>query len=169
MAAWELLPLDHVLDLLRGSDLLVCLDWKQPVMDPALASSLRAHRLIERTLVSSRAPAALADIKRQCPTLRVGMSVRRINDEAHAWEADAVMVDHESGSAEAVRQLQDRGIRVYLWTVADGQAFEQVWGWRPDGIMSDALEDHLALRQRLQSRRWSSSSSTGRSSGSPSG
>ena len=51
-------------------------------------------------------------------------------------------------SAEVVARLHDAGLRVFAWTVNNRHRAEELLEWGVDGLISDDVDLHTALRHR---------------------
>ncbi|HWK30288.1 MAG TPA: glycerophosphodiester phosphodiesterase [Solirubrobacter sp.] len=124
-------------------------DLKLPGYEARAVDALRAHGLIERSLVSSNWMRSLVVIRALEPSLRLGWSVPRLrSDPTTAWltklpayagaaylrtklprsarahiaagRADAVMAHWRLVTARLVREVTRAGGELYVWTVDDG-------------------------------------------------
>lgn len=159
----RLARVEAVLDLLRGTRALVCVDWKGARPEPRIGRLVACHGLAQSAIVCSTEPAALACLKEEYPGVAAGLSVggrplaldrvatvgQVIAARVRACGADAAMVQHRLVSAEVVAALRRAGMGVFAWTAGDRPTFEAFWSLSPDGIMSDAFEEHRRIGRRL--------------------
>jgi glycerophosphoryl diester phosphodiesterase len=146
---------EELLDLVREADTFVVFDWKSVGAEARIARLLHDRGLAERTLVSSVYPAALAALGNERPRLRTGLSfpadayggmpdlvetMALLLDDAGAA---AALVDHRLASPAVLGPLRERGLDLFLWTAADTAQYHALRERRPDGIMTDAIEDVL--------------------------
>jgi glycerophosphoryl diester phosphodiesterase len=121
-------------------------DLKATGYELAVLDALRAHRLLERTLVSTTYPASLALIRAHEPALRLGWSVPRLQHDPfrsrflapfagaglpiaraalparaataiRAGYCDALMAQWRFVTPKLVRSVRDAGGELYVWTV----------------------------------------------------
>ncbi len=137
-------PVEPFLDLVAGSDVLLNLDWKGTGKEELVARLLDERGLVERTIVSSEEAAALALLKRALPGVTTGLSVETGGIPALPESVDAVMLYHRVASTEVTEAIRAAGRGLFLWTVTDPAGFAALLRYGPDGIATDALEEHLA-------------------------
>lgn len=121
-------------------------DLKIPGYEMRVVEALRAHGLVERSLVSSTYPESLARIRAHEPRLRLGWSVPRARRDytasrlyvapalaallvfrrilpgrasaaLRAGRCDALMVHWRLVTAQLVRSVGEAGGELYVWTV----------------------------------------------------
>mgnify|MGYP003701699749 CR=1 FL=1 len=61
------------------------------------------------------------------------------------YAADAVMLEQSLASSAILGSLRERGAGIFVWTAKDADTLARLADLAPDGIMSDALGDHLSL------------------------
>ena len=163
----EVLRIEAALGLFSDSDVMLCLDWKGAGDITAVGGLVERYHLTDRTIVSSSEPAAVARLKGRYPGLAAGLSLNgwgprlqaaggaadRIVESVAGCAADAAMLQHRLGSTEVLAALRAVGVGIFLWTAEDRAALESLWRRSPDGIMSDVVEDHRALRARTCAHR----------------
>ena len=147
------------LDLVRAADAFLCLDWKGFGDESGVVRLIDEFRLRDRTIVSSSHSGAVARIKEERPGLVTGLSfpalgrcddqsllerAQRVAGRVRAAGADAAMLELSLASEAMLGLLRERAAGVFLWTAKKTDAFSTLAGLTPDGIMSDAVEDHLA-------------------------
>jgi glycerophosphoryl diester phosphodiesterase len=154
---------EAALELVRGTEALVCVDWKGVRPEPAIGRLVESYGLVETTIMCSAEPAVVADVKRTHPAMAAGLSIggsplsldrartigQAIAARVRACGADAAMVEHRLASSGVVGALREEGRGVFLWTAVDRPSFETSWRLSPDGIMSDALVEHRLIAKRL--------------------
>jgi len=125
-------------------------DLKLPGYEERVVEALRAHGLIERTLVSTMFMRSLVELRQLEPGLRLGWSVPRIGRDyaASVWlkvpaygavlylrrrvvraarrhlaagRCDAVMANWRLVSPALVRAVRAEGGELYVWTVDDAR------------------------------------------------
>jgi glycerophosphoryl diester phosphodiesterase len=128
--------------------------------------ALRNHDLLERSLVSSLDPAALRDLRRYEPTLRVGLAYpedrhglagrrtfapllagglaamkltlpRLIGRWLERAAASAAVVHRQLVTPSLIRVCHHRGAAVWAWTVNDPAEAGSLVEWGADAIISD--------------------------------
>ena len=154
----ELMPVETALDLIRPANTFLCLDWKGRGDEAKVVQRINEFGLGERTIVSSLKSEALAEIKDRRPDLLTGLSFRsrsrvqsgfavapgdHIIDRVRAARADAAMLERGLASATMVTALRESGTGIFVWIAEDAHTFASLAGLGPDGIMSDAVHDHL--------------------------
>jgi glycerophosphoryl diester phosphodiesterase len=130
------------------ADVRLDVDLKLPGYEDRVVDALRAHGLIERTLVSTMFMRSLVRLRELEPDLRLGWSVPRIKSgwaaspivavpgyglllylrrrvvraaRAHlaAGRCDAVMSHHRLVTPALVKAVREEGGELYVWTVDD--------------------------------------------------
>jgi len=116
----------------RFSDVELNMDVKHVGCEPALLDHLRRASVLQRTLISSQLPGVLDRVRALEPRARVGISVGgRIARWSHRWRDwravalagihsgrwDALMAQHKLVDGGLVSDVNDRGGRLYAWTV----------------------------------------------------
>ncbi len=107
-------------------------DLKHVGCEAALLDHLRRASLLERTLISSQVPAVLDGVRALEPQARLGISIggrlARVNRRWRDWRAGAlaglqtgrwevVMAQHKLVDGRLLGDVNDRGGRLYAWTV----------------------------------------------------
>jgi glycerophosphoryl diester phosphodiesterase len=145
------LELDAGLEHLASApfaDVRLDVDLKLPGYEDRVVAALRAHGLLERTLVSTMFMRSLVRLRELEPSLRLGWSVPRIKSgwaaspvvavpgygvllylrrrvvraaRAHlaAGRCDAVMAHHRLVTSALVKAVREEGGELYVWTVDD--------------------------------------------------
>jgi glycerophosphoryl diester phosphodiesterase len=158
--------LDEALEYLAASRAGAHVDLKQRGLEAGVADALRRHGLVERSIVSSLDHAALRDLRRHEPRLRVGLSypedrygIARYRTAAPAialamrglrrllprvivrWLARAgasAAVLHESlVSPVVVERCHAVDAAVWAWTVNDPETAKRLENWGADAIITD--------------------------------
>lgn len=169
----QLLPesprLDQALALFAraaGPDTLLDLDLKDPGVEPVLLQMMRAHRLVERTLVTSFYPEVLRSVRQVEPAVttglaypndRFGMSGRaafapfigpglgvlrrilpvRIGGMLGAGLADAAMLHHALVTPKVVTRCHAAGAAVFAWTIETRDDLRRVVDAGADGAIAN--------------------------------
>jgi glycerophosphoryl diester phosphodiesterase len=123
----------------RFADIGLNLDVKHVGCEPALLDELRAAGLLERTLISSQVPAVLDRVRALEPRAHTGISiggrVARLSRRWNGWRAqvlaglatrrwDALMAQHRLVDASLIEAVDERGGRLYAWTVNQRPAID---------------------------------------------
>jgi glycerophosphoryl diester phosphodiesterase len=121
----------------RFRDVELNVDLKHVGCEAALIEGLRQASLLDRTLISSQVPEVLDRMRAHEPRARVAISIggrlarfsRRWRDwragalsGLHAGRWDALMAQHRLVDDALLREVVDRGGRLYAWTVNDRAA-----------------------------------------------
>jgi glycerophosphoryl diester phosphodiesterase len=167
--------LDEALDLLAGAGVGAHVDLKERGLEERVAAALVQHELLERSLVSSLDWAALRDLRRHEPALRVGLSYpedryglagrrpfapllaaglgamkRALPRVVGRWleraAASAAVVHRQLVTPALVRVCHERSAAVWAWTVNDEFEAARLVAWGADAIITD---DPRILGQRL--------------------
>ena len=154
----KLMPVETALDLIRPANAFLCLDWKGYGDEAGVVRRIGEFGLGERTIVSSLQLGALAEIKDRRPNLLTGLSFRaalgaddrlatapreRIVDRMRAARADAAMLERGLASPTMMTALRESGAGIFVWIAEDAHTFASLVDLGPDGIMSDAVHEHL--------------------------
>lgn len=160
MAAGRLVPAQCGLDLVRSSNAFLCLDWKGCGDEARVTRLIDEFGMRDRTIVSSAHPGSLARIKEERPDLPTGLSFpagagsddqpssaqcRLVGRRMLDARADAAMLELSLASPAMFDSLRREGSGVFVWTARDARTFAALADLAPDGIMSDAVEEHLSL------------------------
>ena len=154
----ELTSVETALDLIRPANMFLCLDWKGSGDEAKVVRRINEFGLGERTIVSSLQSDALKEIKDGRPNLLTGLSFPRslgaysgftvasgdhIIDRVRAARADAAMLERSLASATMVTALRESGAGIFVWIAEDAHTLASLADLGPDGIMSDAVHEHL--------------------------
>ena len=162
----ERATLDEALDYLASPRVAAHLDLKQRGLEARIADALRAHGLVDRSIVSSLDHAALRDLRRHEPRLLVGLSypedrygvsryrasgpliavglaaLRRTLPRVIArWlqraGASAAVLHHALVTPAVVARCHEAGAAVWAWTVNDPATAARLEGYGLDAIITD--------------------------------
>ncbi len=157
---------DEALELLGREGVGAHIDLKQRGLEEGVAAAVRRHGLVERCLVSSLDWAALRDLRRHEPGIRVGLSYpedryglsgRRTFGPllagglvAMKWalpklirrwldraDAAAAVLHRQLVTPSLIRVCHARSTAVWAWTVNDPAEAARLAGWGADAIISD--------------------------------
>ena len=158
--------LDEALDYLAPAGVGAHVDLKQRGLEARIGDALRAHGVLDRSMVSSLDHAALRDLRRHEPRVRVGLSYPedRLGLSRHRVAAPVVALglaslrrtlprligrwlDRAGASAAVlhfalvgpavVQRCHARGAAVWAWTVNDAEVAARLAGWGADAIITD--------------------------------
>ncbi|HEY1518987.1 MAG TPA: glycerophosphodiester phosphodiesterase [Solirubrobacteraceae bacterium] len=125
----------------RFSDVRLNVDVKHVGCEAALLDQLREAALLDRTLISSQVPGVVDRVRALDPSAWVGISIggrmARINRRWRDWRAgmlaglqsgrwDAVMAQHRLVDGRLLGDVNDRGGRLYAWTVNERAAIARL-------------------------------------------
>jgi glycerophosphoryl diester phosphodiesterase len=162
----DVASLDDALALLAAEGVGAHVDLKQRGLEEGVGAALRNHDLLERSLVSSLDWAALRDLRRYEPALRVGLSYpedryglsgrrtlapllagglavmkwtlpRLVGRWLERAAASAAVVHHQLVTPSLIRTCHHRGAAVWAWTVNDPTEAGQLVEWGADAIITD--------------------------------
>jgi glycerophosphoryl diester phosphodiesterase len=141
-------------------------DLKLPGYERRVVEALRAHGLIERTLVSTTYMRSLVAIRELEPRLRLGWSVPRLRRDwtaspmtvapayallvrlrlrlpgiaaghMRAGRCDALMAHWKLVTPRLVRALRDAGGDLYVWTVDDREGIRELEALGVTGVITN--------------------------------
>jgi glycerophosphoryl diester phosphodiesterase len=141
-------------------------DLKIPGYELRVVDALRAHGLVERTLISTTYPESLARIRAYEPRLRLGWSVprarrdytasplsklpayavlqlmqralpRRAAQALRARRCDALMAHWRLVTPRLVSAVSDAGGELYVWTVDDAPRIEALAAMGVTGVITN--------------------------------
>ncbi|MEZ0293865.1 MAG: glycerophosphodiester phosphodiesterase [Solirubrobacteraceae bacterium] len=141
-------------------------DLKLPGYERRVVEALRAHGLIERTLISTLYMRSLVVLRELEPRLRLGWSVPRVSRDyttskltllpAYAWvllarrrlpgiaaghvragRADALMAHWRLVTPTLVRALREAGGDLYVWTVDDRDQIRRLESLGVTGVITN--------------------------------
>jgi len=148
------------------ADVRLDVDLKLPGYEERVVDALRAHGLIERTLVSTMFMRSLVRLRELEPALRLGWSVPRIKSgwaasplvavpgyglllymrrrlvraaRAHlaAGRCDAVMSHYRLVTPALVRAVREEGGELYVWTVDDADHIRRLERLGVTGVITN--------------------------------
>ena len=157
---------DNALALLAAEGVGAHVDLKERGLEESVGAALRNHDLLERSLVSSLDWAALRDLRRFEPELRVGLSYpedryglsarrtfapllagglgamkrtlpRLIGRWLERAGASAAVVHRQLVTPKLIRACHHRGAAVWAWTVNDPTEAGRLVDWGADAIITD--------------------------------
>jgi glycerophosphoryl diester phosphodiesterase len=160
------LTLEEGLAHLAATGVDLDVDLKLPGYEARVVEALRAHGLIERTLVSTTFMRSLVAVRALEPGLRLGWSVprarrdytqtwlyrvpaylaigrvkRRLPERARehlqAGRCDALMVHWRLVTPALVRAVADAGGELYVWTVDDARRIRQLEALGVTGVITN--------------------------------
>lgn len=175
----DVASLDDALALLAAEGVGAHVDLKERGLEEGVGAALRNHDLLERSLVSSLDWAALRDLRRYEPALRVGLSYpedryglsgrrtfapllagglaamkwtlpRLIGRWIERAGASAAVVHRQLVTPKLIRACHHRGAAVWAWTVNDPTEAGRLVEWGADAIITD---DPRILAASKQSAR----------------
>jgi len=141
-------------------------DLKLPGYEARVVDALRAHGLVERTLVSSQYMRSLVQVRALEPGLRLGWSVPRAHRDytkslvwvlpalsalafmrrrlpglaaGHigAGRVDAVMAHQRLATPALVRAVHDAGGQLYVWTIDDAAEIRRLEAMGVDAVITN--------------------------------
>lgn len=141
-------------------------DLKLPGYELEVVSSLRAHGLLDRALISTQYRESLAVIRNAEPAARVGWTVPKLRrDPFRSWATripayaglqamrvalprqaadairsgicDAVMAHWRLVTARLVRRIRDAGGELYVWTVDEPQRIRALEALGVTGVITN--------------------------------
>ena len=133
----------------RFDDVGLNVDVKHVGCEVALLDRLRQTALLDRTLISSQVPEVLDRVRALEPRARVGISIggrlARWNNRWRDWRAvalaglqsgrwDSVMAQHKLVNDGLLGDVNDRGGRLYAWTVNERAAIARLQALGVHGI-----------------------------------
>ena len=162
----ERAALDDALRYLASAGVGAHVDLKQRGLERQVAEALRDRGLLDRSLVSSLDHAALRDLRRHEPRLRVGLSYpedrfgisryraaapvvavglgalrRTLPRVIGRWleraGASAAVLHHVLVTPAVVERCHSRGAAVWAWTVNDAETAARLSEWGADAIITD--------------------------------
>jgi glycerophosphoryl diester phosphodiesterase len=148
VVAAGLQPLEPILEILGGSNVLVVFDWKGLGAEDRAAALLARHGLTRRTVVSTSVVEALTLFRKADPALTTGLTVPNLSRRlppppvvpalARRHRCQAVMLEKDFVSAGMAAAIRDSGLGLFIWTAKTGAEVEELRRYEPDGIMADA-------------------------------
>lgn len=171
-----LLMIDELIDLNRDRVPLL-LDVKLPGYEREVVATIRRHNLAPTVAASSTYGNALQKLSRAVPEMRLGLStghmatgipIRAIRGVVtrtlrlvvpkplvvamEHFGATETMIQHRVCTARLVREVQNSGRRVYVWTVDRPDQMRRLIGMGVDGIISNRpdLVKEAAAEMRLE-------------------
>jgi glycerophosphoryl diester phosphodiesterase len=141
-------------------------DLKLPGYELRVVEALRAHDLLDRSLVSSAERSSLLLLRAAVPGIRLGLSIPKLRKDPttsgrtryaallvaaaarrvlptvlarriRRREMDAVMVHWRLMSPSLLRAVRDAGGEVYVWTVDDPGLVERLVEMGVDGVITN--------------------------------
>jgi glycerophosphoryl diester phosphodiesterase len=124
-------------------------DVKHPGCEGGLLAALHSVNLLDRTLISSPVPMVLDRVRALEPRARLGISIggrmARLNRRWRDWRRhvlaglssgrwDGLMAQHRLVNEALVGAVQERGGRLYAWTVNERPLIDRLRAIGVDGI-----------------------------------
>jgi glycerophosphoryl diester phosphodiesterase len=147
--------LEEVLELVRGADVGLFIEIKEPPTVGRVVELVRRYGLVGRVAIVSFHDEALVRAGELEPGVALGLIYSqppgRVLDAARLG-ARVVLPHHRLATRRAVDLAHRYGLRVVAWTVNDrGRALELV-GEGVDGLASDVPDEMVKLRSELRQR-----------------
>jgi glycerophosphoryl diester phosphodiesterase len=149
VVAAGLQPLEPILEILGGSNVLVVFDWKGLGAEDRAAASLARHGLSRRTVVSTSVAEALTLFREADAALTTGLTVPNLSRRlpppplvpalARRHRCQAVMLEKDFLSPGMAAAIRDSGLGLFLWTAQSSAELHELRRYEPDGIMTDAV------------------------------
>jgi glycerophosphoryl diester phosphodiesterase len=141
--------LPELFDFMRGNDLLLFLELKDPAqypgMEQAVADLIRKYDFVERVQVRSFDHSALHVFHRIAPEMSISeLWYERIPspEETHFPTIDVL---YQLYTLENLAEIHARGQKATAWTVNDMEAARQLIDWGIDSITTDYPDQVLKL------------------------
>ncbi|WP_435099873.1 glycerophosphodiester phosphodiesterase family protein [Arhodomonas sp. AD133] len=149
--------LGELLERCRRRGLGLNLELKRSAGEPAepivaaLAQALAETPLADdRLLVSSFDEPLLAACREASADWRLGLLVQSVPGDviarAGALAAVSVHCDWQRLTVEAATTVKEAGLDLYCYTANDPRAFQHLWRWGVDGVITDRPQDFLVMR-----------------------
>jgi glycerophosphoryl diester phosphodiesterase len=111
-----------------------------------VAERIRAHRLTRRVIVFTLAPRRLAIFQRAAPEIETYALVATASRRPAPSVTGIAIHRRLLRSSRAVRRLQRRGWKVFVWTVNREPEMRRWLAWGVDGLITDHPDRALAVR-----------------------
>ena len=122
---------------------------------------LEKYGLIEKSIVTSFIPLALHNVKQECEKLRIGIICGEWDEEyldiAKKLRAEAIIPNYKSITPSIIKQIKNRGLKIFPWTVNTVEDALKLVKAGVDGIITDdpcTLSSLLSLSSRSQKQTY---------------
>ena len=122
---------------------------------------LEKYGLKERSIVTSFIPLALLNVKQECGKLRIGIICGEWDEEyldiAKKLGADTIIPNYKSITPSIIKQIKNRGLKIFPWTVNTVEDALKLVKAGVDGIITDdpcTLSPLLSLSSRSQKQTY---------------
>ena len=144
--------LEAVFESLPRARYIIEIKQQQPSIAAALCSMIRKHGLQRQVLVASFGSQAIMEFRSGCPEVATSLSqpettwlvVLQKLGLAHLYPLQGVALQVPMASSgltivtsRFVRDMQERGLRVQVWTINDAQQMRELIEQDVDGIITD--------------------------------
>jgi glycerophosphoryl diester phosphodiesterase len=149
----DLPRLDRVLKRHQRSAFLD-IELKVAGLEKQVAELLQRHRIGRGFVVSSFLPAVLRNLHVEDSHMPLGLicETHRQLERWHALPVEYVIIRYSLAGQRLIREIQDAGKNVFVWTVNDGVIAKKFADWGVDGIISDDTRMLARLRSRTPER-----------------
>ena len=157
IGTYETIPcLETILDMLPKSILLNielkgkgCTEGCLDCIENAVSASKLSYA---NFILSSFDWDMLKEVRQRHETIRIGILEENDWEKAMrmAFDLDAFAIhpDFQTLTAKKVKEAQEKGYRVFPWTVNEDNAIEQMMDWEIDGIITDYPDRVESLSQK---------------------
>lgn len=113
-----------------------------PELPKKIVDLMEEYNITDRSVIHSGSYKALKAVKELNPNIPCGLIIAvSTSGYADLPYADFFSVEHTYISNNMIRQIHNRGKKVYAWTVNDEKSFDQVRTMDVDAIITDYPED----------------------------
>ena len=115
-----------------------------------LIHTLINHHISDQVVISSFSLPFLSVLRRKTLLFRLGVLDKYPQAPvASLWASRIGAYSYhpkfESLSFKKVKKMQEKGIKVMVWTVNHNEEYEKLWKWQVDGIITDEVERCLSF------------------------
>jgi glycerophosphoryl diester phosphodiesterase len=109
-----------------------------PEIEERVLSTLEVYDVVDRTLVQSSDPRALAELRRLSREVRLGAIARPpLESPPFSNSVQAVCPRFDALTEGEILLIHEAGLECYPWTLREPAEVHRLLGWRVDGFFTD--------------------------------
>lgn len=140
----QLTQLPRLLDVIQryGQRAFLDIELKVKDLEAKVLTALNEYPPSRDYVVSTFIPDVVMDLEARSSSVRIGI-ICETADQLAGWRGlpvDYVIPHRSLVNRSLVQEIQDAGLRIFVWTVNDRETMLRLAEWGVDGIVSDDTE-----------------------------